>query len=43
MPRPRAMTKVAPARPKTAPEAPRVNAFGSKISAPNEPASSEAK
>ena len=34
MPRPRAMTKVAPARPKTAPEAPSVSAFGSSDQRP---------
>ena len=44
MPRPRAITKVAPKSPKTAPEAPTVSAFGSsEQSAPNEPAKSEAK
>ena len=34
MPRPRAITKVAPKRPKTAPEAPTVSAFGSSSRAP---------
>ena len=43
MPRLRMTTKAAPIRPNTAPEAPAVGAVGSSSSAPNEPASSEAK
>ena len=43
IPRARCSTKAAPIRPKTAPEAPTVTALGDSRSAPNEPASSEAK
>ena len=43
MPRARCITNAAPISPNTAPEAPTVAALGSSSSAPNEPASSEAK
>ena len=43
IPRARWSTNAAPIRPKTAPEAPTVTAFGENSRAPNEPASSEAK
>ena len=43
IPRARCSTNAAPIRPKTAPEAPTVTALGDSSSAPNEPASSEAK
>ncbi len=43
MPRARIWKNAAPMRPKTAPEAPTVVWSGSSSSAPNEPASSDAK
>jgi hypothetical protein len=43
MPRARCITNAAPIRPNTAPDAPTVTAFGESRSAPNDPASSEAK
>ena len=43
MPRARCITNAAPISPNTAPDAPTVTALGSSSSAPNEPASSDAK
>ena len=43
MPRARCITNAAPISPKTAPDAPTVTALGDNSSAPNEPASSEAR
>jgi hypothetical protein len=43
IPRERCMTKAAPINPNTAPDAPTVTALGESSSAPNEPASSDAR
>ncbi len=43
IPRARWSTNAAPSNPNTAPDAPTVTALGSSSSAPNEPASTEAK